>query len=352
MRRGSLWVCVLAALAVGCGADDKPKRDGFATTNNPGDSKRPKFAEDRDPKGKPEVKDVGVKFDGEKAVAHVKELCDLGPRVSGSDGMTKQLAIITKHFEGCGATVSKQEFEGKQKSQKAGVPMTNLIASWHPDRTKRVIFCAHHDTRPQADQEADKLSWNKPFVSANDGTSGVGFLMELARHMKDLPVAVGVDFVLFDGEEWVFNGPDGGDDYFLGSRHFADQYKKAEKTRKHTYIAAVLFDLFAHEDAKLKVEGYSLLGAEPLVLDVWETANKLKAKTFVFERGFKRFGGIDRVQDDHLPLLGVGIPAIDVIDFDYPHWHKLTDTPDKLSPKQMETVAKVMTTWLCSVKDK
>src|SRR3954470_2166032 len=102
--------------------------------------------------------------------------------------------------------------------------MTNLIVSWFPERKSRVILCAHYDTRPNADQEADRTKWGKPFVSANDGGSGVALLMELAHAMKDLPTGVGVDFVLFDGEEYVFTGPDGNDDYFLGSRHFATDY--------------------------------------------------------------------------------------------------------------------------------
>lgn len=344
MRRVILWACA-AGVVAGCGpfgpADTKPTRDGFATDKPLDDPKRPKFAEDRDPK-KPEAK---VAFDGERAVKHVKDLCDIGPRISGSDGMAKQIELLTKHFEDNGGKVTRQEFKATQKHKKE-VGMTNLVVSWFPDRKNRVILCTHYDTRPLADQEANKNNWNKPFVSANDGTSGVAFMMELARHMKDLPTFVGVDFVMFDGEEYVFAE---GDEYFFGSKHFAAEYKKAEKTRGFTYTAAVLFDLCFHEGASLRVEMYSYEKAKELVNTLWLIAEQRKAKSFKYTRGFNR---AEYVQDDHLALLEVGIPAVDVIDFDYPDWHKLSDTPDKVSPKQMAEVAGVIVEWLSGLKDK
>lgn len=321
-----------------------------AVTSADPPKQRTRFGEDRapkpdDPKAKPA--DGKSAFDGERAVKYLKQVCDIGPRVSGTDGMTKQQDLLVKHFEGLGGKVTKQEFQGSQKSQAKKVGMTNLIVSWFPERKTRVILCSHYDTRPAADQEGDKRNWAKPFVSANDGASGVAFLMELAHQMKDFPTGVGVDFVLFDGEEWVFTGPEGDDAYFLGSTHFAQEYKKAEKTRKHTYTAAILFDLFAHDGAKLKVEDYSWQYANKLVLEVWGVADQVKAKSFQFTRGFNRSTA---VQDDHLPLLNVGIPAVDVIDFDYEHWHKLSDTPDKVSPKQLSEVALVITTWMKGLK--
>jgi glutaminyl-peptide cyclotransferase len=341
------WIVMLAAggclVAGGCkpaesAAEQPPKtqfgEDRVAKPEEP-------MAKPADPKATP--------FDGERAIKYVKQICDLGPRVSGTDGMAKQQELVIKHFEGLGGKVTKQEFDGKQRSQKNKVGMTNLIVSWFPERTNRIILCAHYDTRPFAEQEGEQKNWNKPFVSANDGTSGVAFLMELAHHMKDFPTGVGVDFVLFDGEEWVFSGPDGTDEYFLGSTHFAVEYKNSEKTRKHTYKAAVLFDLFAHDGAKIKIEDYSWQYANKLVLDVWKVAEDVKAKSFKFARGFTRASA---VQDDHLPLLQAGIPAIDIIDFDYEHWHKLTDTPDKCSAKQMAEVALVVTTWMKGLKEK
>jgi hypothetical protein len=340
-----LVAAATAWLAAGC------QPAGSSAAKEP--PKKVQFGEDRvdkptDPK---KADDKPTPFDGERAVKYLKQVCDIGPRVSGSDGMKKQQELLVKHFEGLGGKVAKQEFQGKQKSQPKAVGMTNLVVSWFPERKNRVLLCCHYDTRPFADQEADRKSWGKPFVSANDGASGVAFLMELAHHMKDFPTAVGVDFGIFDGEEYVFKGPEGDDDYFLGSWHFALDYKKTAKTRPHTYTAAILFDLFAHDGAKLKVEGYSWAYARGLVTEVWNTAEAVKAKSFLAERGYARIGGAAEVLDDHIPLLDAGIPAIDIIDFDYEHWHKLTDTPDKVSPKQLAEVALVITTWLKGKKE-
>src|SRR5262249_37294005 len=123
----------------------------------------------------PGAKDV--EFDAVKAVQHVKDLCAIGPRISGTEGMKKQQDLIIKHFESTGAKLVKQEFPGKQVSKRDPVPMTNLIFQWNPDRARRVLVCTHYDTRPHADEEDNRANWNKPFTSANDGTSGVALLM-------------------------------------------------------------------------------------------------------------------------------------------------------------------------------
>ena len=174
--------------------------------------------------------------------------------------------------------------------------------------------------------------------------------MELAHGMgelaKALPADVGVDFVLFDGEEYIFEpggSPRGADRYFLGSEHFAAEYARNRSNLPYRYEAAVLFDLFAHKNARLAVEGYSYQFAPDLVNDLWRTAEAVGAKSFQYKRGFRR--AVD-VLDDHIALNRAGIPAVDVIDFDYDHWHMLSDTPDKCSGEQMAEVAKVVTTWL------
>jgi glutaminyl-peptide cyclotransferase len=344
MVRATGWLTAAAVLA-GCVAAAGCYVGTPAQATDPEDDppKRDRFAEDRGP-AKPEVKVFPV--DGERAHKYLRQLCDLGPRVSGTDGMAKQQELVTRHFEGLGATVTRQEFQVRQRSRRDDVEMTNLIASWFPDRKRRVIFCSHYDTRPAAHEEP-RRNWNKPFLSANDGTSGVALLMELAHHMKDFPTGVGVDVVLFDGEEYIFDpgvpGVREGDRYFLGSEHFAAEYARNRLKLPHRYEAAILLDLFAHENARLAIEGFSWQFAPNLVTEVWKTAEALGAKSFRFERGFDRGA---EVLDDHVPLNQAGIPAIDIIDFDYKHWHLLSDTPDKCSPAQMAEVGKVLLAWL------
>jgi glutaminyl-peptide cyclotransferase len=288
--------------------------------------------------GDPAARKAGP-FDGDRALTHLATLCELGPRISGSDAMAKQQEIVQKHFEKLGAKVTLQKFDGKQPSRDRAVPMVNMIASWHPDRQTRVIISGHYDCRPIADKETNVRDWTKPFASANDGTSTVAFLMELAEHVKDLKTEVGVDFVLFDGEEYMYDRQR--DKFFLGSDHFAAEYQKAKDKPK--YKAAINLDLFAGKGATFPVEQNSALQAGPLVEEFWKLAEELKVKNFTLVYG-------PNVLDDHIALNRAGIPAIDVIDFDYPYWHRLSDTPDKCSAESMAAVAKVIMAWLERVK--
>jgi hypothetical protein len=298
------------------------------------EARKEQFAEDRAP-----VDVKTVEFDAKRSMKYLEELCGIGPRISGSDGMKKQQELLKKHFEKYGATVTFQKFDGRQPSQKAPVPMVNLIVTWNPEAKRRVMFCGHYDTRPIADEEAREKDWRKPFLSANDGTATVAFMMELAHHMKDLPLKVGLDFVIFDAEEFINDRER--DAFFLGSNYFADEYKKGKGEPK--YIAAILLDLFAGKGARFPIEEHSLLFAGPLVEDVWTEAKRQKVNSFLFERGHS-------VRDDHLALNRVGIPAIDIIDFSYPHWHKLSDLPEHCSGDKMADVAKVLTAWVQRVK--
>ncbi|VTS02084.1 M28 family peptidase [Tuwongella immobilis] len=276
-----------------------------------------------------------IAFDDARAMKYLQELCEFGPRLSGSATMKKQQKRLQEHFEKHGAKVRLQTFDGKQPSQRDAVSMANLIASWHPDRKSRVIFCGHYDTRPYADQEPDRRNWNKPFLSANDGTSTTAFLMEFAHHVGQIPMNVGIDFVIFDGEEYIFDTTR--DRYFLGSEHFAAEYRKSRDGTQ--YRAAILLDLFAGKNAKLKVEPGSSFWAGGLVQQVWDIAADQKCDAFVWQMGRE-------VLDDHLALNRVGIPAIDIIDFDYPHWHKLTDVPANCSGAIMKQVGTVLNIWL------
>src|SRR5262249_45053629 len=160
--------------------------------------------------------------------------------------------------------------------------------------------CSHYDTRPIADQETDRNKWREPFLSANDGGSGVAFLMELAHHIKELNINVGVDFVLFDGEEYVFE-PDN-DKYFFGSEHFAQTYAKIRP--KHKYAAAILLDMIAGKGARFPRDQASMFHAGALVQSVWKVAGEQKCNSFRHEdaNGW--------VNDDHIALNKVGIPAI------------------------------------------
>jgi hypothetical protein len=287
-----------------------------------------------------------VAFDGKRGMKYLQDICDIGPRMSGSRAMKKQQDLIKKHFEDLGAKVTLQTWDAEQNSIKGKIGMTNIIVSFKPEMKRRVILCSHYDTRPFADQEDDPRLAKKPdaFISANDGGSGVAFLMELGHHMKDLKTQVGVDFVFFDGEELIFvkDGPRK-DRYFIGSEHFARTWLRTPG--KCEYSAAVLLDMIAGREIRFPVEVNSARGAnnKKLCEEIWGIAREQNVKAFVPMWGHE-------VQDDHLSLQNVHIPAIDIIDFDYPHWHKLSDTPAQCSGKSMEDVAKVLSVWLQRTK--
>ncbi len=327
----------------GCQSPDESAGEKFANDRdrNPakedGDKKERKgvqFAEDR---ALPDVKPIP--FDGKRAMQYLTQLCDLGPRLSASPAMRKQQELLKVHFEKLGATVTLQKFEGTQPSQKGPIPMANMIITWNPDAKRRVLFAGHYDTRPIADQELRERDWYKPFISANDGTSTVAFMMELAHHMKDLPRNIGLDFIIFDGEEYIFDKMR--DKFFLGSDYFAKQY--AKEKRNHDYIAGVLLDLFAGKNAQFPIEVNSRFLAGPVLESVWMEAERQGVKSFIWKQG-------PEVQDDHLALNRVRIPTINIIDFEYAHWHKLTDLPENCSGDTMVDVAKVLTAWVQRLK--
>jgi hypothetical protein len=158
--------------------------------------------------------------------------------------------------------------------------------------------------------------------------------------MKELKTEVGVDFVFFDGEEYVFNRED---EYFFGSKHFGSEYRKNRGTKR--YLGAILLDMIGGKNASFPIEQTSWWKAQGLVRDVWGIAAELKVAAFRSDE-FSKFA----VEDDHVPLNANGIPAIDVIDFDYRHWHRLTDLPENCSGESLEQVARVLAAWLQRVK--
>ena len=246
--------------------------------------------------------------------------------------------MVAAHFKKRGATVREQPFAAHDPRSGERVALANLIGAWHPERPQRVLLGAHYDTRPFPDQERDPSRRTLPFLGANDGASGVALLMEIAHHLDELPTPWGVDLVLFDGEELVY-GQVG--EYFLGSKAFARAYDEAVRSRRATshYVAALVLDMVGDRNLQINQEQHSLNFAHRLVQDVWDVAHRLKATAFRNRVGLA-------VNDDHLPLNEGGIPAIDIIDFDYPYWHTAQDLPEQCSGESLAQVGRVVTAWL------
>lgn len=276
------------------------------------------------------------RFEGKQAIAYLRDICKLGPRMTATPAMATQQTLLRRHFEALGAKVEFQEFQGTQPSVRQPFPCVNVVVRWHPDAQRRVLLGAHYDTRPLADQEALPQNRGIPIIGANDGASGVAFLMELGRLMPNLQLEVGVDFVLFDAEEYIF-APQR-DQYFLGSEHFVREYNN--RSKEFQYRAVIVLDMIADRNLRIQPDQRSLARAGWLVKDVWTIAHELRVREFD-----TRTHPLDLL-DDHVSFHKGNIPAIVLIDFDYPHWHRLSDTPDKCSGESMEKVSRVIVEWL------
>ena len=276
-----------------------------------------------------------IPFDGTQAYEYLKQLCAIGPRPSASAGMAAQQKLLAAHFQKFGGQVEFQQFTARHPSDGSQVPMANLIVHWNPQSKKRVLLCAHYDTLPFPLR--DPQNPRGVFIGANDGGSGVAVLMELAREMAQRRSQYGVDFALFDGEEFIFSEQQ---EYFLGSKHFAHTYAAGRPSYRYRW--GVLLDMVGDSDLQIHREGNSASWRDtrPLVESIWATAARLGVQEFIPRTKFE-------IRDDHVPLHDIGrIPTCDIIDFDYSPWHTQEDTLDKCSALSLAKVGWVIGEWL------
>ncbi len=286
--------------------------------------------------------------DGRLCMQMLEKVVGIGPRFSGSEGMLAQQQLLQDYFESHGGAVEYQRFKARNPISKQGVEtvdMANMIVRWFPEKKRRIVLCAHYDTRPFPDNDPDPTLRKAEFVGANDGGSGVAVLCALAKEVAKLDSKLGIDMVLFDGEELVYNSAR--DPFFLGSTHFAEQY--ATSRHDYQYVAGILLDMVADADLQIYQEINSRRLAPRIVQQVWSIAKRLGVAEF-------RANARHEVRDDHLPLNQIAkIPTIDLIDFDYPspqkretYWHTTQDTVDKCSAISMAHVGWVVLEWIKS----
>lgn len=290
--------------------------------------------------------------DGERAYTYLKQICAFGPRPSGSEGMKGQQKLLADHFQRLGGNVRWQTFRVRHPETGEPVEMSNMIVEWHPDRKQRILLACHYDTRPYPDRDPDPNKRKGTFIGANDGASGAAVLAELAHWLPQLEGPYGIDFVLLDGEEFIFDDNRDRDRYFLGSQHFATQYVRDPP--EHRYRAGVLLDMVGDANLEIYQDQFSLEWPDtrPMVHSIWGVARRLGVREFI-----ARPHRI-QIRDDHLMLRNVGgIPTCDIIDFDYPrrgsrtsYWHTEADTPDKCSALSLGKVAWVVLEWLKQLK--
>ncbi len=267
-------------------------------------------------------------FNAQNAFQHLEKQCEFGPRVPGTAAHLKCRDYLDTTLRKYADRVTLQPFNVTIESGKSPVTSYNIIANFYSAKTRRILLCAHWDTRPWADRDPDPANHNKPVMGASDGASGVAVLLEIARIIKIVPPKYGVDIVLFDAEDFGTYGQN--DTWALGSKQFA-----RNAVREYHPEFAILLDLIGDADQQLYIEQNSYKYARKIVDRIWNIADQMGIPEFIPEVKFD-------VYDDHLNLLEIGIPAVDIIDFDYKYWHTVEDTPDKCSPQSLGNVGRVV----------
>jgi len=254
-------------------------------------------------------------FDGAAAYRHVQAQCALGFRPTGSPAGWATGDYIISHLEQHGWAVETQVFTYRD------TPVRNIIGRLGEGPV--VILGAHYDTRRSADQEDS----DAPVLGANDGASGVAVLLELARTLDPRRLRHQVWLAFFDAED---NGGLDGWEWCVGSSYMA--------ARLHVFpVAVIVVDMVGDADQQIHFEGNS----DPaLQMQLWQIAADLGyADSFIPTYRWTML-------DDHVPFAQRSIPAVDIIDFDYPYWHTTQDTLDKVSGASLERVGRVLEVFL------
>ena len=259
-------------------------------------------------------------FDGARAHEHVGKLVAMGPRVAGTSGAKQARDYIAAQMKALGLSVREQSFEAATPLGPVTTVNVSVIvpAASTGSGQGRLIIAGHYDT---------KRFKQFTFVGANDGGSSAAFLIELARVLKNRKNALPIELLFLDGEEAVVEWQ--GTDHTYGSRYYVEAARKAGTLAQ--IRALVLVDMIGDRDLRISRESNSTAWLTDLI---WTAAKNLGRREF-----------IDRetaIEDDHLPFLQAGVPAVDIIDLDYSAWHNAGDTLDKVAPASLQAVGDVL----------
>ena len=281
-------------------------------------------------------------FDADSAWVFVENQVKFGPRVPNSEAHVACGNYLASELKRFGAQVYEQEatltaYNGTQLKAK------NIIGSYNPENSKRVLLFAHWDSRPYADHDKDPANQMKPIDGADDGASGVGVLLEMARQFSIKSPAIGIDIIFFDAEDY-------------GTPEFVKEYKEntwclgAQFWAKNPHVKGykadfgILLDMVGAKNASFFKEATSMRYAPQIVEEVWSTARDLGyGKFFINAEG-------GAITDDHqYVILGRNIPCIDIIYTDPesdngfgPHWHTQNDTMDNIDRETLKAVGQTV----------
>jgi len=281
-------------------------------------------------------------FNVDSAYTYIAAQCAFGPRVMNSAAHDSCAEYLVRKFESFGATVVRQEAEGTLYDG-TKVNMQNIVASYLPDNPVRIIICSHWDSRPWADHDANPDNHRTPIDGANDGASGVGAMLEMARQLQQKAPAVGIDFICFDAEdcgtpEWDDDGGDHSLTWCLGSQYWAGKHHADGYTARY----GILLDMVGGSNCVFEKEAYSMAYAPSIVDKVWSKAIRMG-----FGDLFKNVqcGG---VTDDHVQVNMSGIPCIDIIGHDANEntfcktWHTKNDNVGNINKQTLKAVGQTV----------
>ena len=269
-----------------------------------------------------------VQFDSNRAWEHLRQLVSIGPRPAGSPAIELSRQYIAKQLAASGLTAIEQKWVDDTPAGK--IPMVNLIATVPGARKERIVFAGHYDT---------KRFTQFRFVGASDGGSSAAFLLELARVLKARRNPLTVEILFLDGEEARL--PDwNGTDNTYGSRHYVAAARRDGSLA--SLKALILVDMIGDRNLTIRRETYSTAWLTDVI---WAAAKRRNLDEFFMSE-------TTRVEDDHLPFLDAGVPAVDIIDLDYPAWHTAQDTLDAVSARSLQTVGDVVLAALPAIESR
>lgn len=280
------------------------------------------------------------RFDRDSAFNFVAKQTEFGPRVPNTEAHRQAKDWLVGKLEAFGTTVIEQSFEVEAYTGEM-LQATNIIGQYNPESEKRVILAAHWDSRHIADHDPDEANRKEYVMGADDGASGVGVLLEIARQLQANPIDMGVDIILFDVEDQGDGGENG--DYTtwcLGAQHWARNPHKPNYRAEY----GILLDMVGAENARFTKEEVSMTFAPDLMNHVWQLAQDMGyGNYFVNEK-------TRQIIDDHLFVNQIAkIPMIDIINrpsdtetMFVAHWHTVEDTIDKIDKQTLRAVGQVV----------
>ncbi len=283
-------------------------------------------------------------FDADSAYLFVEQQVAFGPRVPGTKAHKECAEFLSSKLLSYTPNVIVQNGKVYAFNDKV-LEVKNIIASFQPEKQNRILLCAHWDSRPFADHDPNEKNHETPIDGANDGASGVGVLLEIARHLMQSETSLGIDIILFDVED--YGKPEGmqsqrDDTWALGSQYWAKNPHKVNYNARY----GILLDMVGAQNATFNMEGISMYFAPDIVKKVWNTAQNIGyGNYFLFEE-------TGQITDDHLYInLIRKIPTIDVIHQDaststgfFKHWHTVKDDISNIDKATLKVVGQTVLT--------